>query len=313
MLILKPSSAEQHRASRMVALFGVGTVGSAVARRLTSNNWCVTRRFHLPWAEREQLQLALAAVHDELTQHEQSQDDHPVSLVWCAGRAGFDASAREAANEMAAFEQVLYLFKTVRQRLRIVHWHQISSAGGLFEGQRLVTTTSQPNPRRSYGLLKLQQESALRDLADDAHTIYRLSSVFAPLRQGQRCGLIPTMARNGVLGRTTRIAGRSTTLRDFTWADDIAAFIEREIQSPNQGEPKTLILASGRPMSIGEAHWLIEQALRRRLYVSYVDQHNGSDITYAAQSIPEHFVRTELHGCIRHVCRMSLQQPAQIE
>ena len=39
----------------------------------------------------------------------------------------------------------------------------VSSAGGLFEGQRNVGDRSQPSPMRPYGFLKLRQEKLLQD------------------------------------------------------------------------------------------------------------------------------------------------------
>lgn len=311
MLILKRTSAEQHCPSRIVALFGVGTVGGAVACRLTSQDWCVTQRIDTPWEQQEQLQHALAKVYEELTQRNQSQCDQSCSFIWSAGRAGFNATDCDAANEMSAFERVLHLFKTVRQRLPDSRWHQISSAGGLFEGQRLVGPTNQPAPKRPYGLLKLRQELALRDLPMCAHAIYRLTSVFAPTRRGQRCGLIPTMASNGVLGRITQIAGHSTTLRDFTWADDVASFVVDNFRIPPNPTHNTFLLASGRPVSIGEVQWMTEQSLRRHLYINYVTPQNDCDITFGADVMPRGFSGSDLRSCIRRVCQEFLAVPEQ--
>lgn len=313
MLILERNAADRPDGNQVVALFGVGTVGGAVANSLVSSGWRVAEDMVISWNSESGRRKSLVECGSALLSLRQTHGDGICSFLWSAGRAGFAAGRDEVAEEMNAFRDVLNLFCDVVHKLYSrSRWHHVSSAGGLFEGQRLVVASSRPNPQRPYGELKLRQEEALHVLPEAERVVYRLSSVFGSVRRGQRCGLIPTMARNGVLGRITRIVGRPGTLRDFAWTEDVARFIAQEIAQVRGRQNNLFLMASGRPVSISEVQRQVEKSLRRRLYVSYSEQQNGSDITFSERAIPEDFRRTNLDECIRRVCRECLADVALI-
>lgn len=294
---------EQH----LIALFGAGIIGGAVANRLLERGWLVTGKIHIPWDNELGRQHALVMCGTELLQQARSSEEGRCSFVWSAGRAGFAAGQAQIAQELTAFDDVFNFYREVAPKLAAQSdWHHVSSAGGLFEGQRLVVESSRPQALRPYGELKLRQEAALQSLPSNARFVYRLSSVFGSVQRGQRCGLIPTMAKNGVLGKVTRIVGRAETLRDFTWTDDVANFIASQVAHSSHLEPGTFLLASGRPVSIGEVQRQVERGLRRRLYLHYSEPENGSDITFSDRAIPVHFLRTNFDDCVRRICRECL-------
>lgn len=313
MMLLERQAADRSFGQQVVALFGVGTVGSAVSRDLVDRGWHVAQEIPIAWESDSGRHRSLVECASSLMSLRRLRGDGVCSFVWSAGRAGFAAGRDQVEQELLAFQDVLDLFCDVVPKLYSrSQWHHVSSAGGLFEGQRLVEASSRPNPLRPYGELKLRQESALQVLADSQRKVYRLSSVFGAARRGQRCGLIPTMARNGVLGRNTQIVGRPDTLRDFAWTEDVARFIAQEIAEVRNHPPHVFLMASGRPVSISEVQRQVEKSLRRRLYVNYSDPRNGSDITFSERAIPEDFRRTNLDDCIRRVCRECLADVALI-
>ena len=313
MLIFARHPNQLDRPPGVLALFGGGLVGSAVARRLRTQGWAETESIAVPWGSNEQRLHALGRVFKALELLQQLSREASCSFVWCAGRSSFYSNTAETAAEFASFGDVLQLFLQVRKQFHArTHWHHISSAGGLFEGQRVIEPHSEPSPRGLYGELKFKQEKALRVLPLADYSVYRLASVYGLARRGQRCGLIPIMARNGVLGRVTRIVGRSTTLRDFLWVEDVAEFVARRIERGDPRDENTYLLASGRPVAIGEVHRTIENCLRRRIYTSYGELQNSSDITFSTAAISRGFMRTDLQTCIRRVCQDCLTDPARI-
>ncbi len=313
MLILERQAWDRALGHHVVALFGVGTVGSAVANCLISCGWRVVEDIAMSWDSDSGRHQSLVECASTLVSLRRMHGDGICSFVWSAGRAGFSSGRDQVEQELNAFHDVLNLFCDVATRLYSrSQWHHVSSAGGLFEGQRLVVASSRPNPQRPHGELKLRQEEALQVLPEMVRVVYRLSSVFGAVRRSQRCGLIPTMARNGVLGRITRIVGRPGTLRDFAWTEDVAKFIAQMIAETRGRQTNIFLMASGRPVSISEVQRQVEQSLRRRLYVNYSEQQNGSDITFSERAIPENFRRTNLDECIRRVCRECLANVALI-
>jgi len=301
------------RPPSLLALFGGGLVGSAIARRLSASGWNAFQTITIPWDSSENRREALRQTFDVLAEKLKVNPESSCHFVWSDGRTSFYSNTTETAAEFTSFGDVLQLFLALRKKqIGPTHWHQISSAGGLFEGQRVIERHSEPSPLGPYGELKFKQEKSLRVLPSTDFSLYRLASVYGWARRGQRCGLIPIMARNGVLGRVTKIVGRATTLRDFLWVEDVAAFIARQVRRTSHGDDNAYLLASGRPVSIGEVHRQIEKCLNRRIYTNFGELQNSSDITFSDAAIAREFTRTDLQTCIHRVCQDCLLDAARI-
>ena len=113
-----------------VLVLGSGSIGSAVAKGLSSSGLSRSQSVNIPWNSRrraEALQVALAGL---------PEDGQRNAVVWAAGRAGFSASADECESELAAFEDAAKAIgDLVTQRgERGFSLHLVSSAGGLYEG-----------------------------------------------------------------------------------------------------------------------------------------------------------------------------------
>lgn len=279
-----------------VALFGVGLVGSAIARALEAGGYR-GERLAFPWGDPGTWRPRLEAVSARLA------GVGGLAVVWSAGRAGFASGAGECAAEEQVFGAVLAMAGGLGAR---VDFHLVSSFGGLFEGQRVVGRGSAPRPRRPYGELKLRQEERLAAATGLARrVVYRMSSVYGPAPAGQRRGLIPSLVADACARRVSHIGGRPSTLRDYLWAGDAGRFVARQVRE-RRGDAVHL-LGSGKPSSIGEIVQRVESALGRRLYLQYsTSPGNPRDISLAPSALPAGFVPRHLETVVRQLARERL-------
>lgn len=312
MILLSGISAEGPR--QAVAVFGAGLIGSAVARALSSHAAFVCRTLRFAW-QPASLGQDLAAVEEEIAAELLKVERNPPRLgfLWSAGRAGFSAGSPETTDELESFRAVLALAARLAARFRgaAVTFHLISSAGGLFEGQRLVGADAAPAPRRAYSFLKQQQEDLLA-ASPLAGRVYRLSSVYGWVAPGHRIGLVSVLLLNGIRRLVTPISGWMSTQRDFVFVEDVADFVARAILSDDAspGLPPYL-LAQGRPSSIWEVQRLVEAVLGHRIYVSYsLRPDNGEDTTFSRAALPLFWRPSDLGSNIRRIYREALRSGA---
>jgi nucleoside-diphosphate-sugar epimerase len=175
----------------------------------------------------------------------------------------------------------------------------MSSAGGLFEGQRLVDRNSEPRPVRPYGRAKLSQEQRAPCLpAGISCSIYRPSSVYGHNRRGGRSGLIAALIDGAKTHQTSHIFGNINTLRDYVMAGDIGAFVAARVSGNH--EPGEFLLASGKPATIGEVIHIVERATARRLYVRFEHLASNADhMSFIPAALPEKWIPTDLETGIR--------------
>lgn len=289
---------------QMIAVFGVGLIGSAIVGAIMRSGLDTMADFPLSWTDpfgRASDLVSLAAAMKKLAE---TQMVRRVEVIWAAGRAGFGASQAEVENELEAFESVMQLCEqlvvelpTARHRL-----HMTSSAGGLFEGQRFVDCRSTPAPQRPYGELKLQQERRAAQIsARIIPLIYRPSSVYGFSVPGGRAGLVTTLIWNAMMYHTSRIFGRLDTVRDYVLANDIGSFVARRIDQLSD-KPEYFLLASGRPTAMCEVLDTVRRALGRPLYVKLdTVPSNANDISYRKSALPGAWFPTDLETGIKQV------------
>jgi UDP-glucose 4-epimerase len=296
------------------AVFGLGLIGSALVSALKSLASTREERLNFDWA-RPELQAAQAG-HLERRLEEivtSAPAAARIHFLWSAGRAGFGSSRQETDPELQSFRNVLAL--TERTALRFpevpVTFCLMSSAGGLFEGQRQVTRDSLPTPAHPYGCLKLEQERHLVESpAPVRKAIYRLTSVYGPLRPGQRRGLIGTLVVNGLRHRVSEIVGFMSTLRDFVHVEDIAGYLIRKLRSESGVEPDSIsVLGSIKPFSIFEIQKIVEDTLRHKIYVGYsLQASNSEDITFSADVFPRDWHPSDLKSNVRRLYSETLSK-----
>lgn len=296
-----------------LAVFGAGLIGSAVAEAVAAHAQAAPGELPLLWGGRR-WDEQLGAVEERLAALLTALPRGVLRVLWSAGRAGFAATDEEAAVELQSFRSVLEM--TERLALRFPQgdaaFHLVSSAGGLFEGQRHVGPSSRPSPRRPYGRLKLRQEQLLQASdAPFARRIYRVTAVYGYLRPRQRLGLISTLLLNGVRRRVTRITGRMSTLRDFVFVADVAAHIARALVDERGPGERVALLAHAKPSSLFEVQGLIEGILGRKIYVSYsLDLDNSEDITFSPGALPAGWHPSDLGPNLARIYREAVASGA---
>ena len=170
-------------------------------------------------------------------------------VFWCAGRAGFSSDATQCEAEQRSFETVLRWAEKLEVPLE---FHLASSAGGLHEGQLLVSAGDPLTTARPYAALKRAQEQALTASTLRDRFVYRLSSVYGVPVPGRRLGLISTLVLNALRHRPTTITANASTLRDFVSAEDVGRFMAQEHKAPG-----VHYLVSGHPLSV----WALQLAV----------------------------------------------------
>jgi nucleoside-diphosphate-sugar epimerase len=290
----------------IVALFGTGLIGRSILTALAIKARFRQRRLQFSWQEpgrrrREAVEIEqyianlAGAVRGNIT-------ECSVNIVWAAGLAGFASSRADTEAELEGFRDVLGIAERLSERFPQARhaFHLTSSAGGLFEGQRLVSLQSIPRPRRPYGELKLAQERLLESSpAPMARLVYRPSSVYGFLGEGIRLGLVGVLARNAIRHQVSRIFGAPDSLRDYVLAADIGRFIAGQL-TRTTSNTEVFLLASGRPSAMFEMLQRVERAVGRRLYVQFDSQpcwteHNS----YRSSALPAGWRVTALDTGIR--------------
>jgi len=288
MLILyNAQNAGENPGASYAVVFGVGLIGTYLIQNLFKHHYRITRSFSFSWQDpflrkKEKADILHCLQHflKNLPDSAVQATDSPcrIDFVWCAGKGGFAMEQIETQSEMDAFSEVLEMALTVSRENPscLVRFHMISSAGGLYEGQRNVDDNSPPTPKRPYAFLKLAQEKALGDCGDMARFIYRVTSIYGFAGLNRRLGLIPTLLWNGSRNRVSTIFGAPETLRDYVWAGDLGAFMAGMIASEEHKSAR-FVLASGKPSALFEVLNRVEKVLNKRLFCHYVKTNKNAE------------------------------------
>ncbi|MEN9855202.1 MAG: hypothetical protein RLZZ157_328 [Pseudomonadota bacterium] len=285
------------------AVFGSGLVGGAIIRALHWQDDCVSTHFPLHWTDPRARQADLARIGAAL------RDLPPATaldIVWAAGRTGFACTEDEVSDERAAFTDLMNWAQYLSQspHVRLLNLHVVSSAGGLFEGQRFVGADSLPRPLRPYGVLKLEQEDIARKACEAVPVhIYRPSSVYGLGGANGRSGLVNTLIMNAKTHTSSRIFGGLDTIRDYVLAADIGRFIAAQI-GVTHSHAKTHLLASGKPAALGEVLSIIYRVVGRPLLIKLDPvPSNANHITFRTSALSDGWAPTDIETGIRQVMR----------
>jgi nucleoside-diphosphate-sugar epimerase len=282
----------------LIWLAGMGLIGSAVRSALIKNYGFSTSSLAYTWdglpdqneMEADEIQKAIIQmVHFFSLNH--SGAKIRVKILWVAGRAGFAADEEVLKLELDHYQRVLKRARNLTEALTEaeIGFYLVSSAGGIFEGQRCIDKHSKPQPLRPYGRIKQMQEELLQaENATMSKFIYRPSSVYGDIFQGHRMGLISAMVLSAVNQTKIMISGNLNTLRDYVYAGDVGAFLGRELVEPgNCIIQAPVFLASGRACSILEIRHKVEYVTRRKTYIAFdLRSSNMDDNTYSSHALP---------------------------
>lgn len=285
MYILKKTS------KTTVLLVGAGLVGESIIDALVNTGYYILENKKVDW------KLDNDRLVDGFINIIKHYEKEELTIIWSAGKCGFNATEDEIELEQKTYLSVL---KSISNQLKStipkVKFVLISSIGGLFEGQVNICDSSTPNPLRPYGLLKLYQENLLLSYHETFDTyILRLSSVYGIVNKNKRLGLIQVMIDNGLNHKTTKIYGSMDTLRDYVFVEDVAKFTSVLI-SENGIKERIFNLASGKPSSINEIKKSIERKIRHKLFLSYmINKTNDLCITCDVNSYNGYWTSTSIN------------------
>lgn len=322
-MILLTNSGGTTQVSRTIAVLGAGLIGSAVAETLTSRASLRVETIPLSWVDPALQERQLQEIEERIaailgkTCGLEAPPGVGVSLTvfWSAGQAGFTATEADTVGELSSFRAVLATAERLARRFpeARLKFYLMSSAGGLFEGQRHVDEEASPTPQRPYGLLKWEQEQLLLASGPPiAKRIYRLTSVYGYLRPHQRIGLISTLLLNGVRHKVSSITGLMSTLRDFVFVDDIAGFLASALLNDDgRRENAVFLLSCGKPSSLFEIQKVVERIIGRKIYVSYsLQPSNSADITFSPGAPPAGWSPSDLRSNISKIYRAAISSGA---
>jgi nucleoside-diphosphate-sugar epimerase len=298
----------------IVWVAGQGLIGGALSRTLCRAYGFVENPIAYPWNDPPSVHEAFSRdLVRRVINQAQSLDAAAarpprlrISMVWAAGVAGFDVDRKGIEPELRHFQRFLDGGREIESALPQASLRVllVSSAGGLFEGQRVVDDHSTPQPKRPYGELKLEQERLLQSRFSPDHClIYRPSSVYGQVSPRHRSGLIATLINSAVRHRVTTITGSLSTLRDYIHTDDLARFLAKEILSEKpMAAGRPLILATSRSTSIVQLRHIIERVARRKVYIVQKSApDNAEDITFSPGLIPHGFLPMDIETGVRRV------------
>ena len=300
----------------LIAVFGIGLVGHAICVELVRAGARCALEIPVNWSTPLSVEDAVCRICEAAqSAAEQSVLPLRISVVWAAGSAGFQSPEAAHALELEHLKVVLSLGE------RLAHagsqWARrfflVSSAGGLFEGQRNVGPESIPQPLRAYGGFKILQERALSSAGGfQTSFIYRPSTIYGHSPKG-RLGLVSALLLNGIRRRVSTISGNATTLRDYVFSGDVGRFIAAEILMPGEINAQRIrFLVSGKPSSILEITRVVEELLCRKLYLSYaLVPQNALHNTYSRTAVPHTWRSASIREGMQAVLRslMSLKAP----
>ena len=271
--------------NHLVIMFGLGMIGSAIRGALLDFEYYEVAEIDFDWQSTEKRNAAFSLI--ETTCVAISPSSRRISVVWSAGIGTFNATQEELNKENIPFMETVKFISMLRETcdLARLDFHFISSAGGLFEGQRVINDRSRPDPVRPYGRLKLEQEQVLRSTFNENEiAIYRPSSVYGSMPQKTGQGLINNLVSNGRRGRVTVLDSHVMTLRDYVFAGDIGNFIAKRVRSgvTSVDRKQVHFLVSSRCSSIFEVVRQIEQTLHMNLQYRYDESFgNSRNITFS--------------------------------
>ncbi|NOJ10010.1 NAD-dependent epimerase/dehydratase family protein [Vibrio splendidus] len=251
--------------NRSVIIIGLGLIGLSVVNEFIRNGYRVYGAHRIDWkGPTNQIITDVLTFIDEVLPED-------VSLIWSAGKCGFNSGDSETKVEDSFFSKVMgSIDEYLEDKEQVLSFYLVSSIGGLFEGQVSINDQMTPRPQRAYGRLKLSQERTLLESSDRVRPfIFRLSSVYGSVNSNNRMGLIQVLIKNGIENKITKIYGNADTLRDYTSVDDVSNFICRVVTTSYNNGRNIYHLANGKASSIAEIKNLVEKKIRKRLLFSY--------------------------------------------
>lgn len=250
-----------------------GLLGSAVVRAAGNRGDTALVSSNIPWSDSSGTVQAIRADARQLLELVRSDPAQRWGIVWAAGHATTASDQQQLDSELAAFRSCLEAINAELGDVRGGVFALASSAGGVYAGSDNppFSSESEPRPLGGYGRLKLQQETAARELLDPTMNVLvaRIANLYGPGQDlGKLQGLISRLALTSVTKEPLTMFVPLDTLRDYITADDAAARLLYWMSVDDA--PLTIrVIASGRATSLGYLINLMKDITRTATPVAY--------------------------------------------
>ena len=220
------------------------------------------------------------------------------AVVWAAGAATVSSSAEQAESELGVFRSFLEAF-AARSPVGSGKFLLASSAGGVFAGSHTPPfgPESAPVPVGAYGQLKLDQERlATKLLASTCPVVLaRIANLYGPGQNLDKLqGLISRLAWCAARQEPANIFVPLDTIRDYIDSDDAARACLQALEGAL--DPVTVhVIASGRPVTVGQLIKLVSQVTRRRVPVALGTHASARDQVLDLRLQPSIFIEDPTH------------------
>ena len=117
-------------------------IGSAIRDALLDFQYDLMTNIYFDWLDSVQRDGAFNLIEAACVENQPPMDR--VSVVWSAGKSAFHATEDELSRENVPFMDVVDFVSKLKKTLDSARLdiHFVSSAGGLFEGQRVINDKS---------------------------------------------------------------------------------------------------------------------------------------------------------------------------
>ena len=277
-------------AHRTTVIVGEGLIGREISDRLRRRHhraeWHRRTDWDDPASPGKQLRSALSE-HDQAV-----EPTDRIELIWAAGVSGMALRDLDLDQHLERFRtQVGGMIDACPSPPRV---HYLSSAGAL--GPPGGTDRFEVG-HIPYAHLKRGEEDELARLGVE-HVVYRISSVYGTPRPGARSGAIGLLVENAIRGRETLLYARSTTMRNYAHARDVAVAIVRNSML-DSNEP--VLLAAKRSHPMFEVIAQVGQLTRRPVPICYRPPSNDHDMVFDPKHVSPLLPERSLGSGIRLV------------
>ena len=232
-----------------------GLLGSAVVRAARGRGDTVLISSNIPWSDSAGTVDSIRESARQLLEIISSDPSRGWGIVWAAGHATTASDERQLDSELATFRSCLEAINVELRDTRGGVFALASSAGGVYAGSENppFSSESEPCPLGGYGRLKVQQETAVKELLGPTIRVLiaRIANLYGPGQDLSKLqGLISRLALTSVTKEPLTMFVPLDTLRDYMTADDAAARILHWMSVDNR--PLTIrVVASGEATSLG--------------------------------------------------------------
>ena len=213
-------------------------------------------------------------LQDQARRFEAAASGSSWRVIWAAGAATTATSRDEAFAELQPLGGLLEGLRSALPRGRGGVF-VTSSAGGVYAGSHgpPFSITTAPVPLSAYGELKLAQEALAAEVLGDLVpvTIGRISNLYGPGQNLEKLqGLISRLALSAATQQPINIFVPLDTIRDYIYAEDAALEVLRAMDLPSTSAttPMLMLIASGRPATIGQLIRTMSSVTKRRVPVA---------------------------------------------